>query len=152
MKFARTPLLCLALFGAAPALADTPPVQLTPDYVEGFLKDAGLQLCAIETLDPKASLWKDAVASYWVEVASDCAATNRDNPDIARIMQFSSASARNSVVQHYRTNAPRGINLRAAVWPVGEYTAVGLIGPNTGRYRQALQRVYEQRAAARKAQ
>lgn len=156
MKKINCTVLLLGLLGSGMAfsapelLTPNKPVTLTVPYVEGFLNEAGLQVCSIEELNPAASPWKGTVASMWVEIAQDCSKRNLNNPDIARIQQFDNTPDRDRVVSHYRTNAPRGINLRAGIWPVGDFSAVALIGPNVGKNRQALQKVYEKRLAESK--
>lgn len=130
--------------------APTTPVQLTVDYVEEFLKEAKLQVCAIEEIKPASSPWKGTIASYWVEIAPDCSRRSVTNPDIARIQQFETTADRDALVKYHRTNAPRGINLRAAIWPVGNFSAIALIGPNLGKNKIELQKVYEKRLAAGK--
>jgi hypothetical protein len=147
--FALLGLVCSTAL-AAPA-TQSAPHPLTVAYVEDFLKESGLQACRVEKLNPSVSSWHGTITSMWVEIAPDCTKSDSNNPDVVHVHQFSNTNDRDSMVSRYRSSMPRGISLRAGIWPVGDFSAVALIGPNTGKYRAQLQATYEKRlAAARK--
>lgn len=154
MKHLKQTLLLAVVMASPPAastvLAATTavPAPITVAQVEDFLKEGGLQACRVEKLNPSVSTWHGTVASMWVEIAADCTHSDSDNPDVAHVHQFNNTEDRDKMVSRYRSSMPRGINLRAGIWPVGDYYAVALIGPNMNKYRQLLQTVYEKRQAA----
>jgi hypothetical protein len=134
---------------AATATPSAAPAPVTVAYVEDFLKEAGLQACRVEKLNPRVSTWHGTVASMWVEVAPDCTKSDQEDPDVIHVHQFDTSTNRDSMISRYRSSMPRGINISAGIWPVGDYGAVALIGPHAKKYRQQLQIVYEKRLGAR---
>lgn len=155
MKNIFATLLASAILStAAVSQADTAaaPRPVTAEKIESFLSAAGLQSCRVEQLNPKISSWHGTILSVWVEMAPDCTKANPDNPDVGHFHQFSSKTARDAMVSRYRSSLPRGINIPAGIWPVGDYGAIALIGPHKEKYRQLIQAEFVKRLAAEQQQ
>lgn len=136
-----------------PAATTAPaPRHVTVEKIESFLSAAGLQSCRMEQLNPKISSWHGTIISVWIELAPDCTKANPDNPDVGHFHQFNSKADRDTMVSRYRSSLPRGINIPAGIWPVGDYGAIALIGPNKEKYRQLIQAEFVKRLDAEKQQ
>lgn len=152
MKNIVATLLAAALLTTAGAHAAdaTKPRDVTVDKIENFLSAAGLQSCRVEKLNPKVSSWHGTIVSVWVEMAPDCSKANPDNPDIGHFHQFNNKADRDAMISRYRSSLPRGINLHVGIWPVGDFGAIALLGPNMNKYKDLIQAEFAKRLAAEK--
>ncbi|MDQ8035872.1 MAG: hypothetical protein REI12_00500 [Pedobacter sp.] len=151
MKNTLRTLLAAALLATAGAhAADPTPREVTVAKIEEFLGAAGLQSCRVEKLNPKVSSWHGTIVSVWVEMAPDCTKSNPDNPDVGHFHQFNNKADRDAMISRYRSSLPRGINLHAGIWPVGDFGAIALLGPNMNKYKDLIQAEFSKRLAAEK--
>lgn len=144
------PLFTSLLLATASVHAEEKPREVTVAKIEEFLKSAGLQACRVEKLNPAVSSWHGTIFSAWVEMAPDCTKSNADNPDVGHFHQFNNKADRDAMISRYRSSLPRGINLHAGIWPVGDFGAIALIGPNMNKYRQQIQDEFKRRLDAEK--
>lgn len=152
MKNTLRTLFAAALLATAGAHAAdaAAPREVTVAKIEDFLGAAGLQSCRVEKLNPKVSSWQGTIVSVWVEMAPDCTKANPDHPDVGHFHQFNNKADRDAMISRYRSSLPRGINLHAGIWPVGDFGAIALLGPNMNKYKDLIQAEFAKRLAAEK--
>lgn len=147
MKNIFRTLLGAALLSSTVAYADATPRNVTLEQVENFLSSAGLQSCRVEKIDPKKSTWSSTRLSAWIELAPDCSKADPNNPDVGHFHQFNSKFERDAMISRFRSSLPRGINLQAGIWPVGDFGAIALIGPHMNQYKALIQAEFTKRLA-----